>query len=85
MRLVFDIEADAVDATKIWMLVAHDLDSGINYEFSDYSNELLSMEDGKNLLAKADVLIGHNVIGYDLPVLKRLEDLTFVVRSTTPG
>ena len=73
MKLVFDIEADAVDATKIWMLVAHDIDSGIDYQFSDYSDKLLSMADGKSLMAKADVLIGHNVIGYDLPVLKRLE------------
>ena len=77
MKLVFDIEADAVDATKIWMLVAHDIDSGIDYQFSDYSDKLLSMEDGKSLLAKADVLIGHNIIGYDLPVLKRLEGFDF--------
>ena len=72
MKLVWDIEADAVDATKVWMLVAHDLDTGIDYQFSDYSDKLLGMADACALLANADVHIGHNLIGYDLPVMKRL-------------
>ena len=72
MKLVWDIEADAVDATKVWMLVAHDIDTGIDYVFSDYSDKCLSMADACTLLANADVHIGHNLIGYDLPVMKRL-------------
>ena len=72
MKLVFDIEADAVDASCIWMLIAQDIDSDRMYVFSDHSDECLSMEDGKSLLSQATHLIGHNIIGYDLPVLKRL-------------
>ena len=72
MKLVIDIEADAVDATKIWMLCAHDIDTGIDYQFSDYSDKCLSMADGIRLLEGADVLIAHNGIGYDIPVLSRL-------------
>ena len=76
MKLVWDIEADAVQATKIWMLCAQDIDTGIEYQFSDYSDECLSMADAHSLLRQADVHIGHNLIGYDLPTLSRLSGFT---------
>jgi DNA polymerase-1 len=40
--------------------------------FSDYDPELESFQSGLNLLSTADILIGHNIAGYDLPVLKKL-------------
>ena len=76
MKLVWDIEADAVQATKIWMLCAQDIDTGIEYQFSDYSDECLSMADAHSLLRQADVHIGHNLIGYDLPTLSRISGFT---------
>ena len=44
MKLVWDIETDGLEATRIWCLCASDLDSGIEYRFSDYDDELLGME-----------------------------------------
>ena len=38
MKLVYDIETDGFDATKVWCLVAHNLDTGSTYKFSDYDN-----------------------------------------------
>ena len=40
--------------------------------FSDYDNALPSIEDGVNVLKNAKLHIGHNLIGFDLPVVDRL-------------
>ena len=72
MKLVVDIEADAVNATKIWMIVAQDIDTDIMYCFSDYDNSCFSLNEGVAFLEKAEVIIGHNMHGYDLPVIERL-------------
>jgi DNA polymerase I-like protein with 3'-5' exonuclease and polymerase domains len=69
MRLVFDIEANGLyyEASLIHCLVAKDIDNGTVYKF-----EPSKVEQGLKLLMTADVLIGHNVIGYDLAVIKKL-------------
>ena len=72
MKLVYDIETDGLDATKIWCLVAHDIDSGITYEFSDYDADMLGMSDALELMRNADAIIGHNIIGFDNVVLNKL-------------
>lgn len=67
-RYVFDIETNGllVDAKTMYVLVAHDLDTGI---VSHYLEGDLSW---KPLFEEADELIGHNIIGFDLAVLKKL-------------
>ena len=72
MRLVYDIETDGLDATKIWVLIAHDLNTGTTYKFSDYDNLHGTIADGVRLLQQAELLIGHNIIGFDSPVVDRL-------------
>jgi len=72
MRLVFDIETDGIEATQIWCIVAKDVDTNTLYKFSDYDKNCLSLDNGYSLLENADALIGHNIIGYDLSVIKRL-------------
>lgn len=72
MKLVYDIETDGLDATKIWCMVAHDIESGITYEFSDFDATMLGMADGLELMARADAIIGHNIIGFDNVVLNKL-------------
>ena len=67
MDLVFDIETDDVQATKVWCIVAQDADSGQIYKFAPHQ-----LESALELLQKADTLIGHNVIGFDIPVVHRL-------------
>ena len=66
MRLVFDIETDDLQATKVWCIVAQNPDSGEIFKFPPSK-----LEDGYNLLATADTLIGHNIIGFDIPLVER--------------
>lgn len=69
MRLVFDIEANGLynDAGRIHCLVAVDKDTKNVHKF-----EPSKVEQGLKLLMGADEIIGHNIIGYDIPVIKKL-------------
>lgn len=69
MDLVFDIETDDLNATKIWCIVAIDENDKV-YSYSEDN-----VEEGVALLEKADKLIGHNIIGFDIPVIKNLYDI----------
>jgi DNA polymerase-1 len=71
MQLVFDIETDGLyfDATKIWCLVAIDENDKVYSYTEDNINE------GIELLKSADKIIGHNIIGFDLPVIKKLTNV----------
>ena len=67
MDLVFDIETDDVQATKVWCIVAQDTGSSKIYKFAPHQ-----LESGLELLQSADTLIGHNIIGFDIPVISNL-------------
>jgi len=66
MKLVFDIETDGLNPTVIWCLVAID-DKG---KFYNYTEE--NIDEGIKLLQDADKIIGHNILGFDIPVIKKL-------------
>ncbi len=67
MQLVFDIETDGLNPSVIWCLVAQDVISEKFYHF--YEDTL---NEGIKFLQQADTLIGHNILGYDIPVIKKL-------------
>lgn len=69
MRAIFDIEADGLldSITQIHCIVIQDADTGKVYDFRPGE-----IEDGLKLLADADQLIGHNIIGYDIPAIQKL-------------
>jgi len=69
-NLVFDIEADGLDPTKIFCIVAQDVDTMEVFKFDN-----TQLEKGYGLLRAADKLIGHNIIGYDLPAIKDITGL----------
>ena len=66
---VFDIETDGLldDVSKIHCLVLKDIDT---QEITHYEREDWYI--GTNKLEKADLIIGHNIIKYDIPVLEKL-------------
>ena len=68
MQLVFDIETDGLyaDATTIWCMVAIDENNKV------YSFTPNQIEKGIEFLKSADKIIGHNIIGFDIPVIKKL-------------
>ena len=70
MDLVFDIETDDLKATLIHCLVAQDANSGEIFKFPP-SN----LQEGYELLLKADRLIGHNIIGFDIPLVEKFGNI----------
>ena len=65
--LVFDIETDDLNATKIWCLSTCDV--ATEHVKSYWGNNL---DAGLKELQSADKLIGHNIIGFDIPVINKL-------------
>jgi len=73
-RLAFDIETDGIFATKVHCIVAIDIDTNEQYVYrSDKGN----LHDFAKLLGPDCTLIGHNIIGYDIPTLERVMGLSF--------
>lgn len=91
MELVFDLETNglldtvdkvhciglAVVGAKAGQLYANEIGTFMNYEFNSFE----CLDDALDLMKDADTLIGHNIIGYDLPVLKKV--LNWTPRKTT--
>jgi len=73
MNLVFDIETDGLfhDVTQIHCIAIFDLDTKQTHVFNDVGSED-PITKGLQLLEDADTVIGHNIIGYDLPVIHKL-------------
>lgn len=69
MRLIFDIETNGLLDTisKVYSLVTLDLDTS---ELCSYRPN--SITEGLKKLQEADELIGHNIIKYDIPALKKV-------------
>ena len=65
--LVFDIETDGLQPTKIYCMSVLDVDTQEQVDFKPKN-----ITEGIELLSSADKLIGHNIIGFDIPVIRRL-------------
>jgi len=66
-RLIFDIETDGLAPTQVWVIVTKDIDYGtvttyVEGEWHDF-NEAIK---------EAEEVIGHNIMGYDIPACERL-------------
>lgn len=73
MKVVIDIETNGLEnPTEIWVIVCKDIDTGV---FSIFRNVTSNKEERDAFLAyaeKVQLWIGHNILGYDWPVLIRL-------------
>ena len=71
MRYIFDIETDGFlhTCTKVHCIVLKDIDSG----------EILTLDNESAIkkLEEADLIVGHNIIKFDIPVLKKLYNFDF--------
>jgi hypothetical protein len=67
--MILDIEANGLllDVTKIWVVKVKPLDSSMFYTFTNAQDLFLFFEH-----RVPECLIGHNVYGYDLPVLEKV-------------
>ena len=66
-RLIFDIETDGLDPTVVWCIVTLDIDSG---EYTTYTAG--QFEAFNKAVTQATEVIGHNIIGYDIPACEKL-------------
>lgn len=68
MALIFDLETDGLldEVSKIHCLVVKDTDDGHVYQYTT------KIENGLYHLMGAEVIVGHNVIKYDIPVIQKL-------------
>jgi len=69
--LIFDLESDGLydKVTKVHCIVIHDITAQQTFAYGPDR-----IADALAHLATADVLIGHNIIFYDIPVLQKLYD-----------
>jgi DNA polymerase-1 len=72
-RWIYDIETDGLynEATKMWILVAYNIDTG---EFRHWLDGDLGWMEVFN---QATLLVGHNILGFDNLILKKLFDYDF--------
>ena len=71
--IVFDIETDGLvhDVTKIHCLVCYNTDDGTTQVFNDRGDHEPIVR-GITYLDGADTIVGHNIINYDIRVIKKL-------------
>ena len=71
--LIFDLETDGLldDVTKIHCLVIYDSKADQTIHYNDQGNAEPIVR-GVQRLEDADVIAGHNVIGYDIPVIRKM-------------
>ena len=68
-KVIFDIETEGLEGNIIHCIVAKVV-GGETFLFTPDN-----LQEGVDLIESADVLIGHNIIGFDIPVLKKHFDL----------
>jgi DNA polymerase-1 len=74
-RYTFDIETNGFmpDVNKCWMVVIEDVDTSEVFSYTSKDGNMnKDLFEGLTKLSEADILIGHNIIGYDLVVLDHL-------------
>lgn len=68
-RLIFDIETDGLNPTRIWVIVCKDITTGERHVFRRPD---LAPGDFTRLFNSAEFVCGHNIIDFDLPAILRL-------------
>ena len=71
--LVFDCETNGLlhDVSEIHCIAIYDTQKEETFVFNDQSNNSYPIHEGLHS-THADVIVGHNIIGYDLPVLRKI-------------
>jgi hypothetical protein len=89
MRLAFDIESDGLipEMTGIHSLVLVDVETGRGWSCTDHPGyvsplgyEVLPIDEGLRMLMEADEIIGHNIIKFDIPAIRKVKPWFNVAR-----
>lgn len=73
LRLVFDTETNGLlpELTRLHCLTIQDPDTGQEWSYADQPG-YTPIAEGLDFLSTADVLIGHNIIGFDLKAIAKV-------------
>jgi len=80
-QVIFDLECDGLldEATKIWIGVTRDINTKKVRIFSDYVtpdsklyHKVQPLSELTSFLESCSLAIGHNIISYDFPILKKI-------------
>lgn len=73
-RVLLDLETDGLLDTvnTVWCMSLVDIDTGSKELFTNYSNKHRDLDYGLEIISNASTWSGHNVIGFDCMVLKKL-------------
>jgi len=75
MTLVFDLETNGLlhDLTRVHCLAIYDSETDEIETYNDEkNNNKYSISEGINKLLVADTIVGHNIIGFDIPAISKL-------------
>ena len=72
-QIVFDIEADGLKPTQVWVVVAQELCTG---DVKVFKQDNLK-DFAQYVKTEVEEVIGHNIIAYDIPVCQRLLGVDF--------
>ena len=73
-QIVFDIEANGLNPDKVWCIIAYE--RGAKEYITWSGDDLVCFKDWIKEQGELEV-IGHNIIGYDIPVLEQLLNVDF--------
>ena len=82
MTLVFDLETNGLlhDVTRIHCIAIYDSTTDEIETYNDEKNNKYSITEGLGKLLVADTIVGHNIIGFDIPCISKLYNF-FTPRS----
>tara|TARA_R100001082_G_scaffold98732_1_gene67158 strand:- start:3538 stop:4083 length:546 start_codon:yes stop_codon:yes gene_type:complete len=82
--LIFDLETNGLlhDLTRIHCLSIHNSETNEIESFNDEKNNDYSITEGLAKLSTADVIVGHNIINFDLPCIRKLYPFFSTVASS---
>lgn len=81
MKVVIDVEGNGYNPTKIWLVVCQDVSTCHNHIFRNLTDDEIEKKRFIDFASNVDCFIGHNVLGYDIPVIRRLLGLDLLGRE----
>jgi DNA polymerase I len=67
LRVIFDIETDSLEPTRIWVIVCRDIDTGEWYVWTESR-----LREFTEFAKQVTLWVGHNVIAFDIPAIHGL-------------
>ena len=77
-KTLFDLESTGLlrEGSRIHCMVTRDMDDVKNHSVFDHRQDR-TINMGIQLLKQSDMLIGHNIIGYDIPLIQETHDFVY--------